>query len=149
LKKEKRDANTKFNRTTKRTKEKKFYLTKRKRLIKFFKRKKHGYIIANQSSDNSKYYIGTELLSEDDSKKESKSDKTEKVIFTKEEISKSTLADWVLDIGASLPMTDQFDLYKKESLKSSCNVSIQVEKGMFYSRKRRTALVKADNGILY
>jgi len=124
LKKEKRDTNTKSNRTTKRTKEKKFYSIERKRPTKPFKGKKHGHAVANQSSNNSKYYTGTKLPSEDNSEEESESDKIEKVILIKEEISKSTLADWVLNTGTSSSITDQFDLYKKRFLRSLYNVLI-------------------------
>jgi len=145
LKKEKGDANAKPSRTTERTKEKKFHSAGRKRPIKPFKGKKHNHAAANQSSDDSKYYTGTESPSEDDNEEEPESDKTEKVMLTKEEISKSTPADWVLDTGASSPMTDQFDLYRKRFLRSSHNVPIQVRKGMLYSRKRETALVRADD----
>jgi len=124
LKKEKGDTNAKPSRTIEQTKKKKFHLTERKQSIKPFKRKKYSYIAANQLSNDSKYYIGTESPLEDDNKKKLKSDKIKKVIFTKEEISKSTPTDWALNTKASLFITDQFDLYKKESLKSLYNVFI-------------------------
>jgi len=124
LKKEKRDTNAKPSRTIERIKEKKFHLAGRKRPIKSFKGKKHGHAAANQSSDDFKYYTGTESLLEDDSKEEPESDKTEKVMLIKEEISKSIPADWALDTRASSLITDQFDLYRKGSLRSSYNVFI-------------------------
>jgi len=93
LKKEKRDANAKPSRIIKQTKEKKYYLIKRKQFIKLFKRKKHSHTAANQSNDNSKYYIKIELFSKNDNKEEPKLNKIEKIIFIKEEINKSISAD--------------------------------------------------------
>jgi len=124
LKKKKKKTNSKPSRTTDRIKEKKHYSVGRIKSIKTFERKKHKYITANQSNDNFEDNTEIELFSENDSKKKTKSDKTEKVIFIKEEISKNTPANWALDTGASLSITDQFDLYKKESLKSSYKVFI-------------------------
>jgi len=124
LKEEKRGTNSKSSRIIDRTKEKKHCLTGYIKSTKTFKRKKYRYTAANQSSDDSENDIGTESFSENNSEKKTKLNKIEKVMFTKEEISKSTPADWALDTGASLSMTDQLDLYRKGSLRSLCKVLI-------------------------
>ncbi|KAI0990805.1 hypothetical protein K3495_g17382, partial [Podosphaera aphanis] len=73
-------------------------------------KKSHGYT-ACEESDND-----TESSSEEDIWERSASDSdhppTQKVMLTKALISKSTPNYWVLDTGATSPMTDQIHLFR-------------------------------------
>jgi len=124
LKKEKKKTNSKSNYIINWIKKKKHYSAKYIKSIKIFKGKKYGHTAANQLNNDFENDIRTELFSKNNNKKKIKLNKTEKVIFIKEEISKSISANWILDTRVSLSMTDQFDLYKKGFLKSLYKVFI-------------------------
>lgn len=131
LKEERGEKEYKPRRTTERTKkhrsDRKSYRSDKKSK-KPSSGRKHGHAAA-ELSESTNSDTETES-SEDDSDTEPEPKQSRKavkanVMLTKEEISKSTPADWALDTGASSPMTDQLHLYRKGTLRKY-DVPIQV-----------------------
>jgi hypothetical protein len=74
----------------------------------------------------------------------SRSIRVEQVHLSKEELSKASPTHWILDTGASSPMTDQLHLFR--NLRKIPKVIIQVGGGELYSTHKCTALVTAMGG---
>lgn len=87
--------------------------------------------------------LDIDQLSESESTS-STDDTDEKVMLSKESISKSTPEEWAVDTGASSSMTDQLHLFR--DLRPMSKIYIQVGGGMLHARKRGIALVKAIDG---
>ncbi|KAI0991350.1 hypothetical protein K3495_g16837, partial [Podosphaera aphanis] len=83
--------------------------------------------------------------SSEDSESELDSGPSQKVMLTKELIRKSTPAEWVLDTGATSPMTDQIHLFRGK-LKRINTITIQVGGGTLKSSHRGTVKVKCADG---
>lgn len=101
-------------------------------------RKGHAAVHDSNSDSDSDESEKEELTeSEEDSE-------PEKVMLSKESISKTTPDTWAIDTGASSSMTDQIHLFRE--LKPIPKVHIQVGGGMLYSRMRGIAKVMAVDG---
>ncbi|KAF2188467.1 hypothetical protein K469DRAFT_767285, partial [Zopfia rhizophila CBS 207.26] len=74
----------------------------------------------------------------------SEDDATGSMHLSKEELSKASPTHWILDNGASSPMTDQLHLFRK--LRKIPKVIIQVGGSELYSTQKGTALVTAMGG---
>ncbi|RKF60053.1 hypothetical protein OnM2_054079, partial [Erysiphe neolycopersici] len=107
-------------------------------------RKVHGHTACEEISDSSSYDSPT-----DSSSKESESDfdcsTIQKVMLSRALISKSVPANWVLDTGATSPMTDQIHLFRGK-LKKINRTTIQVGGGLLASSYRGTVVVKCEDG---
>ncbi|KAI1006202.1 hypothetical protein K3495_g2019 [Podosphaera aphanis] len=103
---------------------------------------RNGYI-AQEDSDASTQ----EETDEETSSSGSDSDHldTQKVTLSKALISKSPLTYWVLNTGATSPMTDQIHLFRGP-LKRIGSTTIQVGRGVLKSDHRGTAIVKCADG---
>ncbi|KAI1001500.1 hypothetical protein K3495_g6705 [Podosphaera aphanis] len=106
---------------------------------------RHGYTACEETSDSSSHESTSEDLSEDGSVSDSDFPQPQKVILTKELISKSTSAAWVLDTGATSPMTDQIHSFRGK-LKKIHATTIQVGGGTLTSSHRGTVVVKCADG---
>ena len=70
----------------------------------------------------------------------------EKCHISRDQISKSTLADWVADTGASSNMTDQINLFRGPLIRLPRRVPIQVGGGVLYSSQHGTAEMVCKDG---
>ncbi|KAI0996954.1 hypothetical protein K3495_g11227 [Podosphaera aphanis] len=94
---------------------------------------KHGNVAINEES------------SDMDESSEPESEKEEAVHLSRECISKSSPEDWILDTGATSPMTDKLHLFRGPP-KRICRVTIKVGGGELHSDKRGVAIVKCKDG---
>ncbi|KAI0993059.1 hypothetical protein K3495_g15125, partial [Podosphaera aphanis] len=105
----------------------------------------HGYTACEEISDSSSHEYTSDDSSEDGPVSDSDFPQPQKVMLTKELISKSTPAAWVLDTGATSPMTDQIHLFRGK-LKKIHPTTIQVGGGTLISSHRGTVVVKCADG---
>ncbi|CCU83133.1 hypothetical protein BGHDH14_bgh04759 [Blumeria hordei DH14] len=107
---------------------------------------RHGYAAYEETSDSTSHNSTSEDSPEEESESDSDFHKPQKVMLTKELISKSTPAAWVLDTGATFPMTDQIHLFRGK-LKNIHPITIQVGGGTLTSSHRGTVVVKCADGL--
>ncbi|KAI1006803.1 hypothetical protein K3495_g1409 [Podosphaera aphanis] len=106
-------------------------------------KKRNGYTAYEDTSDSGLSESTSD--SSEDFESELDSGPSQKVILTKKLIRKSTPAEWVLDNGATSPMTDQIHLFRGR-LKRINTITIQVGGGTLKLSHRETVEVKFADG---